>query len=257
MRIRRQDTNIICIYGETGRFPLVMRQEDRALKLWLRLKFSKENKPINNVFYELENLQNLGYDTWLTKIRTILGTLYNNVTDIENSRRLLSDLKEKRYRLFMEKLLIDIKDHASNPKLRSYCLFKIDYRKEPYLHYVTNRNFLTAISRFRTSSHSLHIETGRHTLPYTPVDNRICTFCNSNKIDDEMHMLLKCTFHNSDRKILFQNIQPFLQYPISEYNDLDLFCSVMKLKYPESLIAIGKYLYTGFTQRKNTSIDNT
>ena len=148
----RTQTSSLAIYGESGRFPLVMRQEDRALKLWLRLKFSKENKPINNVFYELENLQNLGYDTWLTKIRTILGTLYNNVTDLENSRRLLSDLKEKRYRLFMEKLLIDIKDHASNPKLRTYCLLKPDYRKEPYFHYITNRNFLGVISRFRTSS---------------------------------------------------------------------------------------------------------
>ena len=72
-----------------------------------------------------------------------------------------------------------------------------------------------------------------------------------------MHMLLKCTFHISERKILFQNLQPFLQDSISEYSDHDLFCTIMELKYPDAINTLGKYLYTGFTRRKNISIDNS
>ena len=149
-----------------------MRQEDRAIKLWLRLKLSKNKKPINHVFDELERLQSNGHSTWLTKIKNSLGPLYDNITDIESPKRLLSELKEERYKNFMAKYFIDINDNASKPKLRTYYLFKTEYRKEAYLYQICNRNFFTALSRFRTSSHSLHIETGRHARPYTPVEDR-------------------------------------------------------------------------------------
>lgn len=118
--------------------------------------------------------------------------------------------------------------------------------------YIHNWNYLTAISRFRTSSHSLHIETGRHTVPYTPAENRLCSFCDLNSIDDEMHMLLKCTIHNPERDILIQSIQYLLQRPIYEFTDQDLCCKIMGIKCADGLNAIGKYLYTGFSRRKNS-----
>ena len=71
-------TSSSAVYGDTGRFPLVLRQQDRAIKLWFRLKYSRDNKPINNVFSELERLQNLGHNTWLTKIKDCLGEMYLN-----------------------------------------------------------------------------------------------------------------------------------------------------------------------------------
>ena len=249
----KSQTSSLAIYGDTGRFPLVMRQQDRAIKLWSRLKYSRDNKPINNVFHELEKLQNLGHKTWLTKIKNSLGEMYCNLLDDENPNRLITRLKETRYKNYMESLITDINDITSNPKLRTYCLFKTDYRKEAYLYHIHNRNFLTAISRFRTSSHSLHIETGRHTIPYTPAENRLCSFCDLNSVDDEIHMLLKCTFHKTERENLNLCIQHYLQRPISEFTDQELFCKVMKMKCPEVLNAIGKYLYTGFSRRKTLS----
>ena len=144
-----------------------------------------------------------------------------------------------------------INDNSSNPILRTYCSFKTEYRKEPYLYQVANRHYLTAISRFRTSSHSLHIETGRHTIPFTPPENRICNFCQLNCIDNEEHMLLYCPFHNEERTLFLQYIQNFTEHSIS-VNNRDLFVIIMQSRCPDMVNALGKYLSVGFLRRKTT-----
>ena len=190
----KRQTSSLSIYGETGRFPLIMRQQDRAVKLWIRLKFSIENKPINHVFNELMTLHCKGHKTWLTKIQSILGDTYYSMPNKLSLKQYTCQLKETRYKQYIEKWNIDINDSAANPILRTYRIFKTDFGKEAYFSLVSKRNFLTAIARFMTSSHSLHIEKGRHTIPTTPIENRKCLFCLLNKVDDEFHMLLECDF---------------------------------------------------------------
>ena len=64
------------------------------------------------------------------------------------------------------------------------------------------------------SSHDLNKERGRYNNPITPLNQRICTRCELNEIDDEIHPLPHCSAMNSERKILFDsvtaiiNIQP-------------------------------------------------
>ena len=48
------------------------------------------------------------------------------------------------------------------------------------------------LSRYRTSAHTLRIETGRYTRPVTPIIDRICCYCEENTIDDEKHFILFC-----------------------------------------------------------------
>ena len=45
---------------------------------------------------------------------------------------------------------------------------------------------------FRLSSHSLQIELGRHNN--TPINDRLCTRCDYNAVDDEEHFLIHCSF---------------------------------------------------------------
>ena len=58
-----------------------------------------------------------------------------------------------------------------------------------------------ALTRFRTSSHSLLIETGRHNG--TPRDERICKSCNTKQIESEYHFLLVCPFYRDIRAKYF------------------------------------------------------
>jgi hypothetical protein len=62
-------------------------------------------------------------------------------------------------------------------------------------------------SRLRTSSHWLHIETGRHKRPATPPGER---FCNDSSIEDEFHFMLYCKSYAHFRKTLYSKLD-FLQ----------------------------------------------
>ena len=64
------------------------------------------------------------------------------------------------------------------------------------------------------SSQDLKLEGERYNNPITPLNQRICTMCESNKIDDEIHLLLHCNAMTNEREILLNsvaaivNIQP-------------------------------------------------
>ena len=61
-----------------------------------------------------------------------------------------------------------------------------------------------ALAIFRTSCHSLRIETGRHHKPPTPPEDRLCKFCNSGIVDDELHFLTKCQHLVHYRESLYE-----------------------------------------------------
>jgi hypothetical protein len=66
------------------------------------------------------------------------------------------------------------------------------HRYETYISDIRNISHRNILTRFRTSNHKLHIETGRYTRPITPVENRICSNCNSKSVEDEIHFLMYC-----------------------------------------------------------------
>ena len=61
-----------------------------------------------------------------------------------------------------------------------------------------------ALSRLRTSSHTLQIEKGRHAKPKLPIEERICVACHST--EDEMHFVMHCNINSEQRKILWDKI---------------------------------------------------
>ena len=67
----------------------------------------------------------------------------------------------------------------------------------------SERSFL---AQFRLGILPINIETGRFTAPPTPVENRICTVCDQNSVENEIHFLIECTLYNTERQALFQNL---------------------------------------------------
>ena len=54
-------------------------------------------------------------------------------------------------------------------------------------------------------------ETGRYTKPVTPVDLRVCEFCNLNVTEDEKHFLLSCPFYDDIRYEFFNEVTMYNQ----------------------------------------------
>ena len=61
-------------------------------------------------------------------------------------------------------------------RLMSYSIFKHDFVLEKYLNLTIENKYKVALSRFRTSSHDLFVETGRY--DNVPRDQRLRKSCN-------------------------------------------------------------------------------
>ena len=66
-----------------------------------------------------------------------------------------------------------------------------------------NKNF----TRLRTSSHKLTVETGRFNK--TPVENRVCAFCNVGSVEDEFHLMMSCSVYENFRSTLKEYLSSF------------------------------------------------
>ena len=250
--IKTQSSNLIT-YGDTGRFPLLLRQQDFILKYWDRLRNFDQSRPLYKVYSELRELHNNGYSNWYSKL---IG-IFKEIKDISIiSDKILSNGKEvdstylstkdKRYSNFIESYFKSINDSVNNPLLRTYKKFKVKARCEPYLLIPLKYRHRQAIARIRASSHHLGIELGRHTRPKpTPIDERICLYCSANALDDEFHFILKCEKNTNERNVLLSKLPPH----IAGLDSDDLFVYLLNNNEDLHIRAFGKFLCDSFAIR--------
>ncbi len=86
------------------------------------------------------------------------------------------------------------------PKLRTYKTFKLYFKQEIYSSEIKDYRYIIALARFRISLHNLKIE---YSKPKLEVNLRKCIFCDSHEIEDEVHLLNKCTLFTNERKLLY------------------------------------------------------
>ena len=97
-----------------------------------------------------------------------------------------------------------------SPKTTAYAEFKLTWGIEKYLVNIPNRKLRVIYSKFRLSDHNLMIEQGRRVRPRIPRWKRGCPVCD-NVVESEMHFLINCPSHKSERQILFKHINK--KYP--------------------------------------------
>ena len=140
----------------------------------------------------------------------------------------------------------DIQTSGEGKNLRTYRLFKTDFRLEHYLLHVTNPFHRVARAQYRLSSHNLGIETGRHTKPPKPPEQRLC--CRNGCVDDEIHFLTECDIHTEARQRFISNIKSH----IDGYEDLPAnpkFTTVMTSTSEVVIKELAKFVYKAFQQR--------
>ena len=148
----------------------------------------------------------------------------------------------------MESCLNRIHEAGVGCKLRTFKLFKTEYRIEPYLLCTADIKIIHTIARFRLSSHNLCIETGRHARPVIPAHARYCKFCPSKTVEDEPHFLIACQMYERQRLKLFSVCRIYMD-AFDSWPDICKFTQIMSNKEPAIQIALGKYLHASFKMR--------
>ena len=133
--------------------------------------------------------------------------------------------------------------------LRKYNTYKLEFGMEKCLDLVTQTRYRTAITRLRTSSHTLEIERGRYTVPRTPINDRLC--CVSKLIEDEAHFLLICEQYKYLRKSFYEKVSYRYNY-FNALSDQEKYKFLMMNDDPYFLAWLGKYISHLFAIRCET-----
>ena len=126
-----------------------------------------------------------------------------------------------------------------NSKLSMYAEFKRAYIHEPYLNVVTIRKYRRALASFRTSSHRLQVERGRHLN--IPRNERKCAVCQTS-IEDEYHFLMVCPLYNDIR-------QTYIPNDYINIVNIHNFNSLMQTIDEDLIRHIAMFLYYAFQRR--------
>ena len=149
---------------------------------------------VKNCYLMLKNLDQNGKRTWASSVKEFLFKYGFGVVWMEqgvgNEILFLAEFVERVKDCYRQDWYRDI--HNSS-KLSIYCTFKSLLEPEKYLSCVNIWKYRKDLARFRTSSHNLEIEKGRH--EGILLENRLCKYCEIRGnfvIEDEYHFLLKC-----------------------------------------------------------------
>ena len=97
-----------------------------------------------------------------------------------------------------------LQDLNSQSKLRTYKSYKFQYGKELYLTINLTRSQRSQLARLRSCTLPLKVETGRFTqIPY---EQRLCTFCDQEAVEDEEHLVFACPFYITGRLLFYIDI---------------------------------------------------
>ena len=131
------------------------------------------------------------------------------------------------------------------PKLRTYTKYKHEYKLEPYVFKIYDRSHRSIMAHFRSGMLPLSLETGRYTN--IPEHFRICLFCNSNSIENEVHFIFECSLYDQLRQTMLNDVMTkipdFLLQSIDE--KLSILISENYVKQTSS------FLYSAFMKRRS------
>ena len=127
-----------------------------------------------------------GKQCWLTSVHLMLNEVGLKTEDIKRPlstwinkvKHTLQEIYISQWKKSLNKDSITVPNKGN--KLRTYQKFKTTFVREPYLEIINNKKHRKSLARLRTSSHKLHIETGR----YLKIDakQRLCEMCQSGEV---------------------------------------------------------------------------
>jgi len=200
----KTSTNLDCLYGELGRFPLSVMRKIIMIRYWMKIITANQTsllyKVYNMLMTDVENNNNYNGSNWAFQIKNILDNI--GMTNIwmnqTGSNMTFTNIKLRIIEIYKQTWHSNINN---SPRLQTYSLFKHTFALETYIDFIKEKRYRIALTQLRLSSHHLEIERGR----YTNIErnDRKCKQCNMNLVESEFHFILVCPkFRNLRSKYL-------------------------------------------------------
>ena len=205
----------LAVLGEFGRYPVLVPALKLCLKYQYQLKFADKKSLVYRAISEMR--KNPQLESWYSRVEKIKSML--KISELYGQSDKVGFIIEKRIKSSFDRFFLDeinlIKkgsDGLDHNKLRFYKVLKGTFKQEPYITNILSRNQRAWLSRFRTSAHSLRIETGRYTVPVTPLSERVCVYCDNGVCDTEMHAVLVCPTFSLKRQCFLGRVTALLPH---------------------------------------------
>ncbi len=201
LHVHRHTTNNAC-RAELGKYPLITKIQKRAFKFWKHLKLSdpqsyhykalqhqemsKESKPF------LQLIQSFSPDASLTSTDALNHNIRTNQITAQTKQSYITHWQTQT---------------QQQSKMQCYLSLKREYSMAEYLFTVSDKKLRSTLTRYRLSGHKLMIETGRHRQTWLPPEQRLCSHCDLNQMEKELHFLTECSKYTDIRTVYYDKIQ--------------------------------------------------
>ena len=198
----KPNTCSIAVRGELGLFPLMCKILRYSCKNWQRIVSSPLSTFVRKTYAQYYDLacRSKCYN-YASSIRDILS-YFDHESTWTNQKFPYDSIPTSLTNSFYEKYACSWSAALSNSeKLISYRLYKTDFKRENYLLF-NPPEARSRLTKLRTSSHRLEIESGRYHIPKIPREKRFCKNC-TNQVEDEFHVIMSCVKYDTIRTSVF------------------------------------------------------
>lgn len=221
------------LLGECGRHSMYVHCYVRCVKYWIKLLRLPVGHLLKSCYLMLLNLCSIGRLNWVSDIKNMLYRYgFGNIWEAQRVENENCFIKEFKIRVYDCNIQNWQENMTNLPKLRTLNMFKKELVAEPYLYLSIPHRLKASLAKFRTGTHNLEIEQGRHRGISS--QNRFCKLCLSIQeysIEDEYHVLIKCPFYKDLRFTYLDFVQSppnlftFINIMSSTGNELTKLCS--------------------------------
>ena len=226
-------TPLLAIEGDTGWLNCQVRRHIEMCRFWNRI-INMEDSRLTKIIFEWDYSKCKG--NWCQEIKELFESVDENCfvnKSVCNLESVQFKLRDKWSENWKNSLI-------SKPKLRTYVLFKEEYVTEDFVKYCYSRSRRSLIAQLRCGVLPLHIETGR--FRNLKPEERLCSLCNLQEVEDELHFICKCEALVEPRNVLYEMVQRkynmFINLDIKEK-----FIHLMKYEWKQMSIYIEKAWY--------------
>ncbi|MCG8033469.1 MAG: reverse transcriptase family protein, partial [Candidatus Thiodiazotropha taylori] len=220
----------IAVQGDMGWIPTSVKIWKAIGRTWARFNDMDETRLNKRIFNWCVRQSENRCKNWFYKFREHMTSLNlgflldNNVT--YSKRYILNLIHDKEFAVFQQRWSNELNNvnraNGSQSKLRSYKLFKTEYKSEEYLLADLPVHHRSALAKFRCGVAPIRIETGRYER--LPIESRLCTSCNT--IESEIHVICECPLYDDLRNSLFDQAKRVIPGFNSLSNE-DKMCAVL------------------------------